>query len=141
MHTDAAQSVGKISTFVKDLNVDLLSVAGHKVYGPKGIGALYIRDAVETEIFVHGAGQENGRRAGTENVLEIAGLGKGCEVAGAELETHSKRMRIMRDRLEEGLAAAFTDIRFNGHREHRLPNTCSVSFVRRPKTNCCPNLD
>lgn len=129
MHTDAAQSVGKIPTFVKDLNVDLLSVAGHKVYGPKGIGALYIRDGVESEIFVHGAGQENGRRAGTENVLEIAGLGKACEVAGAELETHSIRMRIMRDRLEEGLAAALTDIRFNGHREHRLPNTCSVSFL------------
>jgi cysteine desulfurase len=129
MHTDAAQSVGKIPTLVEDLNVDLLSVAGHKVYAPKGIGALYIRDGVETEIFCHGAGQENGRRAGTENVLEIAGLGKACEIAETELEKHHKRMQSMRDRLEEGLAAALTDIRFNGHREHRLPNTSSVSFL------------
>ena len=129
MHTDAAQSVGKITTLVEDLNVDLLSVAGHKVYAPKGIGALYIRDGVDTEIFCHGAGQENGRRAGTENVLEIAGLGKACEIAWADLEMHGKQMQIMRDRLEEGLATALTDIRFNGHREHRLPNTCSVSFL------------
>ncbi len=129
MHTDAAQSVGKIPTLVEDLKVDLLSVAGHKVYAPKGIGALYIRDGVETEIFCHGAGQENGRRAGTENVLEIVGLGKASEIVEAELENHSKRMQIMRDRLEEGLAAVLTDIRFNGHREHRLPNTCSVSFL------------
>ena len=129
MHTDAAQSVGKISTMVDDLNVDLLSVAGHKVYAPKGIGALYIRDGVEAEVFCHGAGQENGRRAGTENVLEIVGLGKACEILAAELEMHNSQMRMMRDRLEEGLAAALTDIRFNGHREHRLPNTCSVSFL------------
>lgn len=129
MHTDAAQSVGKIPTLVAELNVDLLSVAGHKVYAPKGIGALYIRDGIETEIFCHGAGQENGRRAGTENVLEIVGLGKACETARAELERHGKQMQIMRDRLEEGLAAALTDIRFNGHREQRLPNTCSVSFL------------
>lgn len=129
MHTDAAQSVGKIPTLVEDLNVDLLSVAGHKVYAPKGIGALYIRDGVETEIFCHGAGQENGRRAGTENVLEIAGLGKACEIVEAELKVHGKRMQNMRDRLEEGVAAALTDIRFNGHREHRLPNTSSISFL------------
>lgn len=129
MHTDAAQSVGKIPTLVEDLNVDLLSVAGHKVYAPKGIGALYIRDGVEAEIFCHGAGQENGRRAGTENVLEIAGLGKACEIVEAELKVHGKRMQNMRDRLEEGVAAALTDIRFNGHREHRLPNTSSISFL------------
>lgn len=128
MHTDAAQSVGKIPTSVDFLNVDLLSVAGHKVYAPKGIGALYIREGVEAEIFCHGAGQENGRRAGTENVLEIVGLGKACEVAGAEMAMHIDKMKNMRDRLEQGLAAALNDIRFNGHRKHRLPNTSSVSF-------------
>jgi cysteine desulfurase len=128
MHTDAAQSVGKIPTRVEDLGVDLLSVAGHKIYAPKGIGALYIRDGLKTESFFHGAGQEKGRRAGTENVLEIVGLGKACEIAAAEMEQHAKQMREMRDRLEEGLAAALTEIRFNGHRELRLPNTCSVSF-------------
>lgn len=129
MHTDAAQSAGKIPTRVDDLGVDLLSMAGHKVYAPKGIGALYIRDGIKTEIFCHGAGQESGRRAGTENVLEIVGLGKACEIAAAEIEQHAKHMQTMRDRLEEGIAAALAGVRFNGHREHRLPNTCSVSFL------------
>jgi cysteine desulfurase len=126
MHTDAAQSVGKIPTRVDELGVDLLSVAGHKIYGPKGIGALYIRDGIENKVFCHGAGQENGRRAGTENVLGIVGLGKACEIAAAEMERHAQHMQEMRDRLEEGLAA---EVRFNGHRELRLPNTCSVSFL------------
>lgn len=128
MHTDAAQSVGKIPTRVDDLGVDLLSLAGHKIYAPKGIGALYIRDGIETEVFCHGAGQENGRRAGTENVLEIVGLGKACEIVASKMGQHVKRMQEMRDRLEDGLAAALTDMRFNGHRDLRLPNTCSVSF-------------
>lgn len=128
MHTDAAQSVGKIPTPVDTLGVDLLSVAGHKIYAPKGIGALFIRDGIEPAIFCHGAGQEKGRRAGTENVLEIIGLGKACEIAGLELARNAAHMRAMRDRLEAGLAQALTEIRFNGHREKRLPNTCSVSF-------------
>ncbi len=128
MHTDAAQSVGKIPTRVDELGVDLLSVAGHKIYAPKGIGALYIRGGIEPAVFCHGAGQENGRRAGTENVLEIVGLGKACEIAGLELARNAEHMRAMRDRLEAGLAQALTEIRFNGHREKRLPNTCSVSF-------------
>lgn len=129
MHTDAAQSVGKIPTRVDELGVDLLSLAGHKIYAPKGIGALYIRDGIENEVFCHGAGQENGRRAGTENVLEIVGLGKACEIAMAEMERHAQRMQEMRDRLEEGLAASLTEVRFNGHRKLRLPNTCSASFL------------
>lgn len=128
MHTDAAQSVGKIPTRVDDLGVDLLSVAGHKIYGPKGVGALYIRDGVETEVFCHGAGQESGRRGGTENVLEIVGLGRACEIAASEMALQAKRMQEMRDRLEDGLRAELSEIRFNGHRERRLPNTCSVSF-------------
>ena len=128
MHTDAAQSLGKIEVKVDELGVDLLSVAGHKIYAPKGVGALFIRDGVDNAVFCHGAGQENGRRAGTENVLEIVGLGKACELAETGLDTHAAHMRQMRDRLEAGLAEALNDIRFNGHRERRLPNTCSISF-------------
>jgi len=129
MHTDAAQSVGKITTKVDELGVDLLSVAGHKIYAPKGIGALYIRKGIKPAIFCHGAGQEQGRRAGTENVLEIVGLGNACEIADRELARNAEHMQDMRDRLEAGLAQALTDIRFNGHRAKRLPNTCSVSFL------------
>ena len=128
MHTDAAQSVGKIATRADDLGVDLLSLAGHKIYAPKGIGALYIRQGLTPEVFCHGAGQEDGRRAGTENVLEIVGLGKACEIAEKELDKHKTHMQAMRDRLEAGLAEAPVAVRFNGHREKRLPNTSSVSF-------------
>jgi cysteine desulfurase len=120
--------VGKIAARVDDLGVDLLSMAGHKIYAPKGIGALYIREGVTPEVFCHGAGQESGRRAGTENVLEIVGLGKACEIAANGLDRNHAHMRAMRDRLEAGLAGALSDVRFNGHREKRLPNTCSVSF-------------
>ena len=128
MHTDAAQSLGKVAVQVDELGVDLLSVAGHKLYAPKGVGALYIRYGLKPEIFCHGAGQERGIRAGTENVLGIVGLGKACEIAGLELTRHADHMRRMRDRLEEGFADALGDIRFNGHRQKRLPNTVSVSF-------------
>jgi cysteine desulfurase len=128
MHTDAAQSMGKVAVQVDELGVDLLSVAGHKLYAPKGVGALYIRDGIKPEIFCHGAGQERGIRAGTENVMGIVGLGKACEIAEMGLTRHADHMRRMRDRLEEGLADALGDIRFNGHRQKRLPNTASVSF-------------
>lgn len=129
MHTDAAQSVGKVAARVDELGVDLLSVAGHKIYAPKGVGALYIRNGIQPEVFCHGAGQERGIRAGTENVLGIVGLGAACELAGREFEHNAAHLKRMRDRLEEGLAAHVTDIRFNGHREKRLPNTASVSFL------------
>ncbi len=129
VHTDAAQSVGKIPTRVDALGVDLLSVAGHKIYAPKGVGALYIRKGVKPEIFCHGAGQEMGIRGGTENVLEIVGLGMACKIAEGDLDGNAAHMCAMRNRLEEGLAAALNDIRFNGHRQKRLPNTCSVSFL------------
>ena len=128
MHTDAAQSVGKIPTDVQDLDVDLLSVAGHKVYAPKGIGALYIRPPIKPEKFCHGAGQERGWRAGTENVLEIVGLGKACEIAARDLQRNMAHMQRLRDRLHKGLAAELTDVRLNGHSVKRLPNTLSLSF-------------
>jgi cysteine desulfurase len=127
-HTDAAQSLGKIPAKVNDLGVGLLSVAGHKLYAPKGVGALYVHKAVAPAIFCHGAGQEGGVRAGTENVLEIVGLGKACEIAGRDLEKNRAHMAEMRDRLEDGLSSALSDIRVNGHRQRRLPNTSSVSF-------------
>lgn len=132
MHTDAAQSVGKIPVRVDDLAVDLLSVAGHKVYAPKGIGALYVREGVGLVPLLHGAGHEGGLRPGTENVLEIAGLGKACEIAGRDLAANEEHFRAMRDRLHEGLVAALGEeaVRLNGHPERRLPNTLSVSFRR-----------
>jgi cysteine desulfurase len=127
-HTDAAQSVGKIVTEVDDLGVDLLSVAGHKVYAPKGIGALYIRKGIRIEPLIHGAGHESGRRAGTENVLLIAGLGKACEVAKRHL--NDDRILDLRNRLWKLLQDHFGEkVVLNGHPVHRLPNTLNVSFV------------
>jgi len=128
LHTDAAQSVGKIPVQVDDLGVDLLSVAGHKVYAPKGIGALYVRKGIQPEKFCHGAGQEMGWRAGTENVLEIVGLGKACEIAARDQEGNFDYMRMLRDRLHAGLAAADGEVQLNGHRDKRLPNTLSLAF-------------
>ena len=129
MHTDAAQSVGKIPVEVDALGVDLLSVAGHKVYAPKGVGALYVRDGIELVNFMHGAGQEFGRRGGTENVLEIVGLGKACEIAERDLETNMFRMSETRDTLHRELKEKVGDMtRLNGHPKKRLPNTLSLSF-------------
>lgn len=127
-HTDAAQSAGKIPTDVKRLGVDMLSLAGHKIYAPKGVGALYVRHGVELPVFCHGAGQEGGRRAGTENVMEIAGLGKACEIAKRDLLQNAKNMQITRDRLEKGLHAVLEDAQTNGNLLKRLPNTLSISF-------------
>ncbi|MBT7697257.1 MAG: cysteine desulfurase [Desulfobacterales bacterium] len=127
-HTDAAQSLGKIPADVKELGVDLLSVAGHKIYAPKGIGALYIRDSIIPEKFCQGAGQEMGKRAGTENVLEIVGLGKACEIASRDLEEKMNVMKSLRDRLHDGLIRKDCKIRLNGHPDKRLPNTLSLSF-------------
>jgi len=128
VHTDAAQSVGKIPTDVNVLGVDLLSIAGHKLYAPKGIGVLYVRQGVELEKLLWGAGHEHGRRAGTENVLEIVGLGKACEIAGHHLNDHMTHMKTMRDRLHEGLREKLEYVKLNGHLEKRLPNTLSLSF-------------
>jgi cysteine desulfurase len=128
-HTDAAQSVGKIPVDVNQLGVDLLSIAGHKVYAPKGVGALYIRHGLKPTKFMHGAGQEMAVRAGTENVLEIVGLGAACEIAGRDLEKNMKHMQAMRDRLLEGLKNNCGQVKLNGHPQKRLPNTLSISFL------------
>ncbi len=128
VHTDAAQSLGKIPVDVAALGVDLLSLAGHKLYAPKGVGVLYIRRGVSLEKFCHGAGQENGLRAGTENVLEIVGLGQACEIAARDLDANQAHMQTLRDRLEARFFEMLGDIRRNGHPVKRLPNTLNVSF-------------
>ena len=128
VHSDCAQSVGKIPVRVNDLCVDLLSVAGHKLYAPKGIGALYIRPGVRLEKLMHGANHEQDRRAGTENVIEMVGLGKACELIEQNLASYANHMAGMRDRLEQGLLATQAAARVNGHAKSRLPNTSSISF-------------
>jgi cysteine desulfurase NifS len=128
VHTDCAQSVGKIPVHVDELGVDLLSVAGHKLYAPKGIGALYIRAGVELDKLIHGADHEMNRRAGTENVMQIVGLGEACELVTKNLPEFHEHMSKMRDRLENGLRERFPHISVNGHPEKRLPNTSSISF-------------
>lgn len=128
MHTDAAQALGKLPVDVQALGVDFLSVAGHKLYAPKGVGALYVREGVELPKFMHGASHERNRRAGTENVLEIVGLGKAAEVARRDMDESISRMREARDRLHEGLTTQLDGVRRNGDPAHALPNTLSVSF-------------
>jgi cysteine desulfurase NifS/selenium donor protein len=129
VHTDAAQSVGKIPVRVDELGVDFLSVAGHKLYAPKGIGALYIRAGLTLPKLVHGAGHESNRRAGTENVLEIVGLGKAAELAGGRLEETARHTRGLRDRLHTALQERLGPVRVNGDLESGLPNTLSVCFA------------
>jgi cysteine desulfurase len=139
-HTDSAQSVGKIDTQVDDLGVDLLSVAGHKLYAPKGVGALYIREGTPIEPLIHGAGHESGRRAGTENVLLIVGLGKACEAAKKYL--NDDKIRNLRDRFWEMLQKnSNNEVVLNGHLIHRLPNTLNVSFVGRVGSELLAQLD
>jgi cysteine desulfurase len=129
-HTDAAQSIGKLPTRVDDLGVDLLTIAGHKLYAPKGVGALYVREGIELEPLIHGAGHERGRRAGTESVLLAAALGQACELAG-DL-SGVPRIQALRDRLWTGLVEHFGErVVLNGHPDERLPNTLNVSFVGR----------
>jgi len=127
-HTDAAQSVGKIATDVNQLGVDLLSIAGHKLYAPKGVGALFVRRGVTLEPLLHGAGHESGRRAGTESALLAAGLGKACELARDMAPMD--RVQVLRDHFWRELQERFGNrIALNGHPAHRLPNTLNVSFI------------
>lgn len=129
VHTDAAQSLGKVPIDVNELGVDLLSIAGHKVYAPKGVGALYVRKGVKLEPLLHGAGHETGRRAGTENVPYVVGLGKACGIV-KENPSLARRANILRDRLFDRLHQALGDkIVLNGHPELRLPNTLNINFL------------
>lgn len=127
-HSDAAQSVGKIESYVEDMGVDFLTVAGHKVYAPKGIGALYIREGAALEPLLHGAGQEGGRRAGTENVILAAALGAACEIAGRRQHDDADRQRRLRDQLFESIVSEIPDVVLNGPKDKRLPNTLNIAF-------------
>src|SRR5260370_1454323 len=130
VHTDAAQSVGKVGVDVNELGVDLLTVAGHKVYAPKGVGVLYVRRGVKLESLIHGAGHESGRRAGTENVPYIVALGAACALVRKSLPQATDRLRQLRDRLWDHLRESLGErVCLNGHPENRLPNTLNVNFV------------
>ncbi len=127
-HTDAVQAVGKIPIDMKKVPVDLLSLSGHKLHGPKGIGALYVRPGTRMTAYIMGGHQEHGRRAGTENTAGIVGLGKAAELAAANMDAENTRVRAMRDRLEEELLKRAAGALRNGHPIHRLPNTSNVAF-------------
>lgn len=130
VHTDAAQSIGKVPVNVRELGVDLLSIAGHKLYAPKGVGALYVKRGTPLVPFVLGAGHERGLRPGTENVASIVGLGAACAIAARDGEAVAERMRRLRDCLWERLVAVVPGLARNGHRERCLPNTLNVRFPR-----------
>lgn len=128
LHTDASQSIGKVPVDVEALGVDFLTVAGHKLYAPKGIGALYIRKGISIEPLIHGAGHESGRRAGTENIIFDVALGKACEIAKDALK--SDDIKRLTDYFYQSLKEKFRDrIKLNGHPEKRLPNTLNISFI------------
>lgn len=128
LHSDAVQAAGKISVDVEELGCDLLTMSAHKIYAPKGVGALYTRRGVRLHPQSIGGHQERERRGGTESVPLIAGFGRACEIAAADLESESARLSKLRDDLEDRIAEAIPDIIFNGHREHRLPNISNISF-------------
>jgi cysteine desulfurase len=143
VHADAAQSVGKIAVDVNQLGVDLLSVAGHKLYAPKGIGALYIRRSIDLPPLLLGAGQEHGRRPGTENVAFIVGLGEACRIAKAHLQAGLHELKNLADELYGRLRREIPRIRLVGHPLHRLPNTLNVLFPGvsgRRLLECCPGV-
>lgn len=129
-HTDAVQAVGHVPIDVKDMNIDLLSLAGHKIYGPKGIGALYIRKGVRIHNLIHGGGQERARRAGTENIAGIVGIGKAIELATENIDEHSKKLTVLRDKLIDGILNTIPYSYLNGPRgDKRLPGNVNVRFT------------
>jgi cysteine desulfurase len=128
LHVDAAQSVGKVEIDVDDLGVDQLTIAGHKLYAPKGVGTLYVRGGVRLDPLIHGSTQEHGLRAGTENVAGSVALGKACELARAGLPQEGERLEALRDRLHQLLQDRVPGLQLNGHPKQRLPNTLNVSF-------------
>ncbi|MEO0130739.1 MAG: cysteine desulfurase NifS [candidate division WOR-3 bacterium] len=127
-HTDAVASAGKIKLDVRKLGVDLLTISGHKIHAPKGIGILYIREGVKIENLIHGGHHEQSKRAGTENLIGIVGMGKACEILMRDMEKDVKRIRELRDYLEKKILENIEDIKINGHLEKRLCNTTNISF-------------
>ncbi|MFC1920030.1 cysteine desulfurase family protein, partial [Chloroflexota bacterium] len=140
-HTDAAQSAGKIPATVNDLGVDLLTIAGHKLYSPKGVGALFIRQDTLLEPLIHGAGHESGRRAGTENVAGIVGLGTACAIATKELDVYQSNILSLRERLHHGVLSLTPHAVLNGHLQRRLPNTLNISFRGYDGSNLLERLE
>jgi cysteine desulfurase len=128
LHVDGVQTFGKVPIDVDELGIDLLSFAGHKIYGPKGVGGLYIRRGTKMVSVQHGGEHERRRRAGTENVPSIVGLGKAVELRAAEMHAEAERLTALRDRLWKGISNRVPDVRLNGHPTHRLPGTCNMSF-------------
>jgi cysteine desulfurase len=128
MHTDAVQSLGKIPVDVKSLGVDLMTISAHKLYGPKGIGALFVRHGTDIDPLLHGGGQERGKRPGTENVALAVGFARAVELSIAEMGEESSRLKELRDTLEKGLQTAFPEIIVNGDPANRLPHILNVSF-------------
>lgn len=127
-HTDAVQAVGHISIDVKDMNIDMLSLSAHKMYGPKGIGALYVRKGIKLKSYIHGGAQERGLRAGTENVPGIVGLGKAIEIMTSEMEEENKRLIILRDKIIDAIQKEIPYCKLNGHKTDRLPGNANISF-------------
>ncbi|MBO4511489.1 MAG: cysteine desulfurase NifS [Victivallales bacterium] len=127
-HTDAVQAVGKVPMNLSEGWVDFLSLSGHKLHAPKGVGALYVRRGVRFHPFVIGGHQEDSRRAGTENVASVVGLGMAAELAAQNIDKENTQVAKLRDRLEQGILNAIPEVRVNGDREHRLPNTTNISF-------------
>ncbi len=140
-HCDAVQAVGKLPIDVKKLGVSLLSISGHKLYAPKGVGALYIKRGVRVTPLIHGGHHERNRRAGTENVVGIVALGKASEIALRDMDEVASRVRMLRDRLEKGIMERIPHVRLNGHPEKRLPTTLNVSFKYIEGESILLNLD
>lgn len=127
-HTDAVQACGNIKIDVKDMGIDMLSLSGHKINAPKGVGALYVREGIEFDRFLDGGHQEKNKRAGTENVAEIVGLGKACEIAKNNLELHTKKLKELRDFYINQVEEKIENIKLNGPRDNRLPGNANISF-------------
>jgi cysteine desulfurase len=140
-HTDAVQAVGKIPVNVENLCLDLLSISGHKIHAPKGVGALYVRKGTRLSPIIHGGGHERSRRAGTENIPQIAGLGKACEMAGILLEQTSQSIRQLRDYFETEVLRRIPEVEMNGDAEKRLPNTSNLRFTEVEGEGMLINLD
>jgi cysteine desulfurase len=140
-HTDAVQTVGHIPVDVTKLGVDLLAISAHKLYGPKGVGALYIRKGTKITSFMHGGGQERGRRASTENVLGIVGFGKAAEIAILEKDEEAGRLTLLRDKLTRGILETIEHTYLNGHPTKRLPNNVNISIEFVEGESTCLNMD
>lgn len=140
-HTDAVQGAGKVPIDVKKMNIDLLTVSGHKLYAPKGVGALYVKRGVRLVPVIHGGHQERNRRGGTENTAGIVALGKACEIAARDMEAEIKQITALRDRLERGLMEKISHVRRNGHPTQRIPNTLNLSFEYAEGESLLLNLD